>query len=82
VRELGRLRRRDRYEMIATFLLYLQPMFELGGMNTCGSVVVRIDVCFVAAAQKCGIIISNNVTQSPSRKPLYCHVFSDRRGLD
>jgi hypothetical protein len=38
------LRCRDRYEMIATSLLYLHSTFELTSMNTCSSVVVRVDV--------------------------------------
>jgi hypothetical protein len=33
-------------------LLYLQSKFEFAGMNTCGFVTVRVDVCFVTASQK------------------------------
>jgi hypothetical protein len=38
------MRRRDRYEMIATPLLYLQHKSELASMNTFGSVGVRVYV--------------------------------------
>jgi hypothetical protein len=37
--------------MIVT-ILYLQSKFELASMNTCGPVVVRVDVYFVTASQK------------------------------
>jgi hypothetical protein len=37
--------------MIATALLYLQSKFELTRVNTCGSVMVCIGICFVAASQ-------------------------------
>jgi hypothetical protein len=50
--------------MIATSLLYLQSKLELDGMNTCGSVVVRVDVCFDTASQKWRRILSSNVMQS------------------
>jgi hypothetical protein len=50
--------------MIATSLLYLHSKFELTGMNTCGSAVVRIDVCFDTASQKWRRIISSNIMQS------------------
>jgi hypothetical protein len=43
------LQHRDRYEMIATSLLYLDSKLELANMNTCGSVVVRVNVCFVTS---------------------------------
>jgi hypothetical protein len=33
--------------MIPASLLYLQPKFELASLNTSGSVVVRVDACFV-----------------------------------
>jgi hypothetical protein len=60
---MGILRPRDRYEMIATSLLYLQSKFELGEMNTCGPVVVRVDV-FCYSVAKWRRIISSNVMQS------------------
>jgi hypothetical protein len=50
--------------MIATPVLYLQSKFELAGMNTCGSVVVRVDVCFVTESQKWRRIIYSNFMQS------------------
>jgi hypothetical protein len=65
VRELGSLRRRDRYEMIATSLLYLRSKFELAGMNTCGSVVVRVRVdVFCYSVTK----MENNLEQGYSVK--------------
>jgi hypothetical protein len=64
VRELANLRLRDHYEMIATSLLYLQSKFELASLNTCGSVVVRVDICLLTASQKWRIITASNFMQS------------------
>jgi hypothetical protein len=50
--------------MVGTSLPYHKSKYELAGMNTCGFVMVHVDVYFVAASQKWRRMISSNVMQS------------------